>query len=189
VTKCSCLRKDHDGLEGEEEGPWDAAGGGPPLVIGGVRLPQKFGSSMTQTIAGERSVALRVLRAAAPGLSNPAIGRLFAEADTLEELREAVEKAAAFETLRKLAELIMTKVRTVEVCSQLIDPYPGSLRERLNSQAKPRSFVSSPPTHSPVCPSSWNFLLEFPGCHGLIIEVSLPLPIYPAEVVLSGVSL
>jgi len=69
-----------------------------------------------RTAAGERSVAKRVLRAAAPGLSNPAIARIFAEADTLDELREAVQRANAFEELQTLAELIMANVRTVEAC-------------------------------------------------------------------------
>ena len=67
--------------------------------------------------AGERSVAKRVLRAAAPGLSNPAIGRIFAEADTLEELHDAMQRASAFEALQELAGLIMIHIRTVEASS------------------------------------------------------------------------
>lgn len=64
---------------------------------------------------GEKSIAKRVLRAAAPGLSTPAVGRAFSEADTLEELKAALQKAAGYTQLQKLGQVTMVKAKSVEV--------------------------------------------------------------------------
>ena len=70
-------------------------------------------------IAGDKSVAKRILRAAAAGLSTAAVGRQVAEADTLEELKAALAKAVAYPKLQKLGQFVQTKVKTLEVGSAL----------------------------------------------------------------------
>ena len=56
-----------------------------------------------------------MLRAAAPVLSTAAIGRTFSEADTLEELREALQSAGGHTNLQKLGQMTMVKARSVQV--------------------------------------------------------------------------
>ena len=65
--------------------------------------------------AGERSVARRVLRAAATGLSNAAVGRTFANAQSGEELQQALEGAAAFPGLQALGKLVLKPVADAAV--------------------------------------------------------------------------
>ena len=65
--------------------------------------------------ADERSIAKRVLRAAAPSLSSAAVGRAFANANSVAELQAALDAAPSFEKLQRLGHSVMQPVATAAV--------------------------------------------------------------------------
>ena len=50
-------------------------------------------------------------------MSTTAVGRCFLEADNLEELKSALQKATGYPKLQRLGQYIMGKAKTVEVCA------------------------------------------------------------------------
>lgn len=90
--------------------------------------------------AGDKSVAKRVLRAAASSLSTAALGRQIAEADTLEELKAALAKAAAYPKLQKLGQVVQTRVKTVEVLFPSFQKSTSQLGESCLQYALPHTL-------------------------------------------------
>ena len=83
-----------------------------PLLI---EQPLLSAHSHAHWHADERSIAKRVLRAAAPSLSSAAVGRAFANANSVAELQAALDAAPSFERLQRLGHNVMQPVATAAV--------------------------------------------------------------------------
>ena len=66
---------------------------------------------------GSTSIAKRVLRSAAAGLSSVAIGKLISDADSQKGLTEALKKVKGFPQLVKLGRFVMQKASTIKASS------------------------------------------------------------------------